>query len=62
MGFEEAIKSLDEKLRIPLIEMYMSHPLGSFDLATVPRRPLFVIRGHATFNLVWPKMERDSGG
>ena len=39
VGVEEAIMILDEKLIVPLPKMYMDHPLGSFDMAIVPRRP-----------------------
>ena len=37
VGLEEVIMSLDDKLRIPLPEMYMAHPPSSFDLAIVPK-------------------------
>ena len=43
VGLEEAIMSIDEKFRIPLLEMYMAHPPGSFDLAIVSRRPSLVV-------------------
>ncbi len=51
VSLEEAIMSLDEKLRTPLPKMYMAHPPGSFDLAIVPRHPLLVIHEQATYNL-----------
>ena len=57
VGLEEAVMSIDGKCRNPLPEMYMAHPLGSFELAIVPRHPCLVIRENALFFLVWPKIE-----
>ena len=54
IGIEEAIMSLDEKFRVPLLEMYMAHPPSSFDLAIVPRRPALVIRDNIAFSQAWP--------
>ena len=56
-GLVEAIMSLDEKFRVPLPEMDMDHPLGSFNLEIVPRQHALVIRDLVAFNKVWPKME-----
>lgn len=39
------------------LEMYMEHPLGSFIVANIPRRPVLVIRDRVIFTLGWPKME-----
>ena len=57
IGLEEAIMSLDKKCRVPLPKMYMAHPLGSFDLAIVPRCPALVIRDNLAFSRAWSKME-----
>ena len=56
-GLEEVIMSLDEKNRVPLPEMYMDYPPGSFDLDIVPRQPILIIHDLIAFNQVWPKME-----
>ena len=42
-GLEQAFFGIDDKLKIPLLEVYMSHPPGSFELAIVARRPSLVI-------------------
>lgn len=57
MGLEEAIKSIDEKLRIPLPKRYMAHPPGSPNLVVVIQCPSLVIRENLAFYKEWPKME-----
>ena len=56
-GLEEAIMSFDDKARVPLLETYMAYPLGSFDIAIVPRCPAIAIKDNLAFTRVWPKME-----
>ena len=53
----EAIMSLHENLRVPLLEMYMNHPPWSLSMENILRRPTLIIRDHSIFNRVWPKME-----
>ena len=56
-GLEEAVRSIDDKLRVPLPEIYMAYPPGSFELTIVLRCPSLVIREDDLFFQVWPKME-----
>ena len=43
-GIIEAIMSLDDNLRVPLLEVYMNNPPGSLPVAIMPRRPTIMIR------------------
>lgn len=56
-GLEQAIHSIDAKLRIPLLEKYMKLPMGSPDLETTYRRQSLVIHESLAFYHEWPKME-----
>ena len=57
VGLDEVIKSINQKLRIPLPKMYMAHPLSIFDLTMVIRCPTLVIRENVAFIKKWPKMK-----
>ena len=49
--------SLDDKARVSLPETYMAYPLGSFDIAIVPRCLALAIRDIHEFSWAWPKMK-----
>ena len=42
-GLEKAVRSLDDKGRIPLPERYMGVPAGDADLVTAPRQQSIII-------------------
>lgn len=56
-GLEQAVHSLDNRLRIPLPERYMSLPIGNPDLAMAPCRHSLIIRENLTFVQEWPQMK-----
>ncbi len=57
MGLEEAIKSIDKKLRISLPKRYMAHPPTSSDSVVVIQHPSLAICENMAFYKEWPKME-----
>ena len=46
------IMSLDDNMKVPLLEMYMNNPPRSLLVAIIPRRPAIVIRDQVLFNRV----------
>lgn len=56
-GLEQAVHSMDNRLRIPLPERYMSLPIGHPDLVTAPRRHSLIIRDNFKFMQEWPQMK-----
>lgn len=56
-GLEQAVYSIDEKLRIPLPEKYMDLSPESPELKVSFRCPSLVIRNFFAFYREWPKME-----
>jgi hypothetical protein len=56
-GMEEAIRSLDDRGRVPAPEIYMSHPPVSLAMAFAPRRSAIVIRNSQDFFEAWPNMK-----
>lgn len=56
-GLEEAIRNIDDKFRIPLLEKYMSLPPGSLELEVAYRWPSLLISENLAFLKEWPRME-----
>ena len=56
-GLEQAIHSINGKLRIPLPEKCIKLPVGSLDLEIAFHCPSLVIRESLVFYHEWPKME-----
>lgn len=56
-GLEQAICSIDGKMRIPLLEIYMEFLPGSLELDMAFHYPSLVIRENFTFYRECPKME-----
>ena len=49
--------SIDDKIKILLLEAYMAHQLDSFKLTISPKHPYLVVRDNILFFREWPRME-----
>ena len=57
VGLENALLSMDEKLCIPLPEVYMAYESGEIFLVNATKRPSMYIRDNIQFFNTWAKME-----
>ena len=57
VGLENAVLCMDDKLCIPLLEVYMAYNLGEIMDVNATRRPSMYIRDNIQFFNTWPKME-----